>query len=100
MIHDKKQILQKALKTWGTNAQILIAIEEMSELTKALLKNINRGKDNRDHILEELSDVLITLEQIQMIYGFTQEEINGAICKKMEKVSKRLPTEEIPSVEE
>lgn len=94
MIHDKKQILQKALKTWGTNAQILIAIEEMSELTKALLKNINRGKDNRDHILEELSDVLITLEQIQMIYGFTQEEINGAICKKMEKISKRLPTEE------
>ena len=93
MIHDKKQILQKALKTWGTNAQILIAIEEMSELTKALLKNINRGKDNRDHILEELSDVLITLEQIQMIYGFTQEEINGAICKKMEKISKRLPTE-------
>ena len=66
----------------------------MSELTKALLKNINRGKDNRDHILEELSDVLITLEQIQMIYGFTQEEINGAICKKMEKISKRLPTEE------
>ncbi len=100
MIHDKKQILQKALKTWGTNAQILIAIEEMSELTKALLKNINRGKDNRDHILEELSDVLITLEQIQMIYGFTQEEINGAICKKMEKISKRLPTEEIPSAEE
>ena len=100
MIHDKKQILQKALKTWGTNAQILIAIEEMSELTKALLKNINRGKDNRDHILEELSDVLITLEQIQMIYGFTQEEINGAICKKMEKINKRLPTEEIPSAEE
>jgi NTP pyrophosphatase (non-canonical NTP hydrolase) len=94
MTNEQKQILQKALQTWGTHAQILIAVEEMSELTKALLKNINRGKNNRDDILEEFVDVLITLEQLKIIYGLTDEEINAAFCEKTEKIHRRLPQQE------
>ena len=32
------KILESAIKTWGEEAQIVVAIEEMSELTKALSK--------------------------------------------------------------
>lgn len=35
-------VLKRALKTWGKEAQMLMVIEEMSELTKEILKNINR----------------------------------------------------------
>ena len=59
----------------GKNKIILIAVEEMSELIKALLKNINRGKDNREDILMELTDVSMFLEYVKMIYGFKDEEI-------------------------
>ena len=36
--------LERALKVWGKDAQMLQVIEEMSELTKEILKNVNRKK--------------------------------------------------------
>lgn len=37
-----------------------LIVEEMSELTKELMKNI-RGNDNIDNIIEEIADVQLTL---------------------------------------
>ena len=50
-------VLKRALETWGEQAQMLMVIEEMSELTKEILKNINRKKDNIEQIIEETADV-------------------------------------------
>lgn len=52
-------IYEAAVQTYGANAQILIAIEEMAELTKALLESIN----------EERADVEIMLNQLHVIFG-------------------------------
>ena len=65
-------------------------IEEMSELIKELLKDINRGKENREEILEEYCDVVFMLEQLKEIYGINNEEIEIQMCKKLEKVIKLL----------
>ena len=59
-------ICKEALETWGGTAQMLVAVEEMSELQKEILKNVNRKKDNRTQIIEETADVLIMLEQLQL----------------------------------
>ena len=56
---------ERALKTWGKEPQMLQVIEEMSELIKEILKNINRHKDNVDEIIEETADVEIMLEQLK-----------------------------------
>lgn len=61
-------ICQRALDTWGEEAQMLMVIEEMSELTKEILKNINRKKNNVDAIIEETADVEIMLEQLKANY--------------------------------
>ena len=45
--HIPKEVCQKALDVWGKNAQILMVLEEMSELQKEILKNIP------DHTAEE-----------------------------------------------
>ena len=55
--HIPKDVCQKALDVWGKEAQILMVLEEMSELQKEILKNINRGKDNIKEIAEETADV-------------------------------------------
>ena len=62
--HIPKDVCQKILDVWGKNAQILMVLEEMSELQKEILKNINRGKDNIKEIAEETADVFIMLEQL------------------------------------
>lgn len=41
--------------------QLVVCMEELSELTQAISKEI-RGKDDRNNLVEEMADVLICLE--------------------------------------
>ena len=84
-----KDILEKAIKTWGTHAQLLMVLEEMSELQKEILKNVNRGKDNLDAIIDETADVEIMLEQAKYIYNI-EKEVADMIPEKLKKVKARL----------
>jgi|LakMenE01Jun11ns_1017448.scaffolds.fasta_scaffold9240032_1 NTP pyrophosphatase (non-canonical NTP hydrolase) len=51
---------QKALDKFGSDQQHLKLIEEMAELTQAILKDSN--------IAEEIADVQIVLDQIKLIH--------------------------------
>lgn len=64
-------IYEAAVQTYGANAQILIAVEEMAELTKALLKFIRYGDRPAvlESINEERADVEIMLNQLHVIFG-------------------------------
>ncbi len=66
-------VLKKALETWGEEPQMLMVVEEMAELAKEILKNINRKKDNIDAIVEETADVEIMLEQLKENYRIDQK---------------------------
>lgn len=61
-------IMLEALEHYGSNPQVDMAIEEMSKLTKELLKN-RRGEENRSMIADEMADVYIMLEQLKFIFG-------------------------------
>lgn len=65
----------------GKDSQINMVIEEMSELTKELLKD-KRGKNNRNEIVEELADVLFTLNYVKIAFDIKQEEIDEILKKK------------------
>lgn len=82
-------IYHRALKTWGKNPQMLQVIEEMSELIKEILKNVNRGKDNISDIIEETADVEIMLEQLKCCYNIKQE-VEDYKKQKLLKITKRL----------
>ncbi|MBO5997927.1 MAG: hypothetical protein J6P93_05320 [Alphaproteobacteria bacterium] len=84
-----EDILKKAIATWGKQAQLLMVLEEMSELQKEILKNINRGKNNVDEIIDETADVEIMLEQLKYIYDI-QKQVEDRIPVKLEKVKARL----------
>lgn len=82
-------IYQRALKTWGKEPQMLQVIEEMSELTKEILKNVNRGKDNISELVEETADVEIMLEQLKCCYGIA-EKVEEYKRGKLLKIEQRL----------
>lgn len=75
---ERKIVLQKAILTYGKENQVDMAIEEMSELTKALLKERRNEKEKVTksapplqyitNIIEEIADVEIMLEQLKMLF--------------------------------
>lgn len=85
---ERERIYQKAIETFGELNQKMIAMEEMSELTKELSKNF-RGQPNRDAIAEEVADVGIMLEQLCMIYDI-KDAVEVWRRRKLDRLEKRL----------
>ena len=87
------KLINDCVRIYGKSSQVDMAIEEMSELTKALLKERRVDTDNEkkaaDHIAEEMADVLIMLEQLMIIFD-NSEEIQKQIYYKLERQGKRL----------
>ena len=81
---DRKKVYQAALRKWGVGLQTMMAVEEMSELTKEICK-IKRGKMDLDALADEIADVTIMLEQLRDIYG-----LNDAVCDHMDAKILRL----------
>lgn len=81
---DRKKVYQAALRKWGVDLQTMMAVEEMSELTKEICK-IKRGKMDLDALADEIADVTIMLEQLREIYG-----LNDAVCDHMDAKILRL----------
>ena len=81
---DRKTVYQAALRKWGVDLQTMMAVEEMSELTKEICK-IKRGKIDLDALADEIADVTIMLEQLRGIYG-----LNDAVCDHMDAKILRL----------
>lgn len=81
--------LKRALQTWGEQPQMLMVVEEMSELMKEVLKNINRKKDNVAAIIEETADVEIMLEQLKENYQI-EEQVAAYKANKIKVIEQRL----------
>lgn len=60
-------LYSRAVNTFGETSRLILAIEEMSELTKELSKYI-RGRQNVGGICEEKADVEIMLEQLKIVF--------------------------------
>lgn len=80
---------KQAIETYGVRMQKLMAIEEMSELTKEICKDF-RGELNRENLIEEMADVLIMLDQMLILYKISGEEVGLMRIKKVERLKERL----------
>lgn len=81
---QQKEIYAHALAVYGRDAQMVVAIEEMSEVQKELCK-VYRGKGDMDHLAEEIADATIMLEQMRYFFG-----LNDMVCRKMDEKIRRL----------
>ena len=82
------EICRAALETFGADSQVMIAIEEMSELTKELCKN-GRGQENTTHIAEEIADVEIMLCQMKMLFDCVAQ-VDKFRRYKLERLAGRI----------
>ena len=98
MTEAEKVIFKDAIMVYGVDSQVDMAIEEMSELTKALLKyrRVKNGDESVDHkykaldnLIEEIEDVQIMLDQLELIYGHN----DGIREHKVYRLKERLKGE-------
>lgn len=94
---EHPEILRGAIEEWGKQPQVDMAIEEMSELTKALLKErraLHRDdpeawKEAVANISEETADVIIMLMQLLEIFE-NRDDVQRAIDYKVDRLADRL----------
>ena len=86
-----RKVLEKAISVYGPHLQKVVAIEEMSELTKEICKEIRNGEEVYSiiNLIEEIVDVSIMLEQLKMIYG-GDDLYKFVYNQKMNRLRERL----------
>lgn len=82
----ESEIFKHAVYWWGKEAQTDMMIEEMAELTKAIL-NERRGRDH--NIAEEMADVKIMLAQMEIIFQ-NAGEVEQRFREKVARLDQRL----------
>lgn len=86
----------KVIARYGADAQAMVHMEEAAELIQAVSKMrraANAGKDDdaaRYNLVEEISDVLICMKQMQEIYGISDHDIQIMVDKKCRRQEARL----------
>lgn len=78
----------EAVRIYGKQSQLIMAMEEMAELSKELSKNI-RGEHNADALAEEMADVEIMLEQLKVIFG-NRAAVDIKKSMKIQRLADRL----------
>ena len=81
---QRLQTYTNALVRYGKANQLIVALEELSEVQKEICK-VMRGKSNLNHLAEEIADATIMLEQVREIFS-----INDMVCQKMDEKIQRL----------
>ena len=85
---NRIDLYEKLINKYG-ELQIIVAIEELSELQKELCKHL-RGKIDGCNLVEEIADVQIMLEQMIILFGIERSTIDFVINQKLKRTEERL----------
>lgn len=85
---ERVQVYDDAQAVYSTGNQLIVALEEFSEIQKEICKAM-RGEVNLQHLAEEVADATIMLEQIRHIFDIN-EEVCGIMDAKVERLRQRI----------
>ena len=88
---SEKQILRGVQEEFGLAYEMVVAIEELSELTKELTKEM-RGRGDEEAIAEEMADVEIVIAHLKMIYN-NAAKVAGWRNRKLRELEQMLREE-------
>lgn len=93
----EKNILRKAIDTYGTHNQMLKCIEECGELSRAIsriLVELSSGdgfttEESQENLYEELADVSIMIHQMIMMFDCA-DEVMVQQLQKLKRLEERM----------
>ena len=95
MTQEQMRNLNTIVETYGNDAQEDMAIEERSELVKAILKlrrSDEKTAETREAVIDEIADVQIMLSQLEIIFNCVAEvedRIDFKINRQMGRIKER-----------
>ena len=87
-MNNYDDILKKNIELNGELTELIVLMEELSELTKEITKYIRYG-NNRQTIVEELADVMVMCRQLMIMLMIGEEELAEEIEKKIRRQVER-----------
>ena len=86
-----QETCQKAVSLWGIQAQLDMAVEEASELIKAIckLKRSGASLEAVSAVAEEIADVEIMIEQLKIMF-YCHDDVDDWEKYKLERLSRRI----------
>lgn len=102
MVEIDAIVNQETMDRYGIQNQSLVAMEELSELQKAVSKLVRYPEEKikplefkglRNNLIEEMADVLICMDQLIEYYQIERHEIQELIQAKQKRQAKRLEEE-------
>lgn len=87
-----KKVKLEAIERWGNKKQQEIAIEEMAELTKAIVKSWRYDVDLvlQHKLAEEIADVEIMMDYLRLTYSIPESLISETKDIKINRLKDRL----------
>lgn len=99
-----KEKLLKIINHYGINKQLKYIHSEYYELDEAIIEyenyedlvdiEINTKKHLKNHITEEIADIMVMLKQFQYYYEITDEQIEEIMNYKIQRQLDRISEEE------
>lgn len=102
---DERALYRRAAKLWGVVPQLVVMIEESSELTKEVCKylrfkfdksNLIEESFDKSNLIEEIADTQIMLDQLKTIFACDQkvEVVKIAKLVRLDRTVTRLERKE------
>ena len=87
---EQNRAIHRVISVFGAKNQKMQTIEELIELQKEIFENVHRETNNRQNILEEVTDVEIMLTQLKEIYGFDDKQIEDMKDYKLSRLNRTI----------
>ncbi len=71
---ENKHRCSKVIDVYPKQHQMLVAMEELAELTQAISKYLRYG--DTEPLLEEFTDVVVMMEQVRQMLKIEDDEVN------------------------
>jgi len=91
--NDTRKSYEQAIKLWTKEFQIMMLVEEFSELFKAINKRIRGKTFHQEDIMEEIADVQIMLEQMIVLFNIDEVELRASYMLKLDKMKKMIESD-------
>lgn len=97
-----EKINKETMNRYGIERQSLVAMEELSELQKAISKLVRNPEEKtkplefkglRNNLIEEMADVVICMDQLKEYYKIKASDIQTIIDSKQARQRRRLEEE-------
>ena len=92
MVPISDSIVKQSIDFYGEDLQSTVCMEECAELIQAISKQ-KRGKSDKEHLTEEIADVLICIKLLQSIYDIPDGHIADWIISKQARMLERIKGE-------